>query len=187
MTPKIVPVCRRGLLAGLVAMVIAVAYAGSASARDARISSFAGVYQGSGVAEGRDNVFFTVTARDLDVVIRPTDDGFDVTWTTISHGTTRGQRVVRRSETVSFVAAGKPGVFRPATQVEPLSGAPYYWARVAGPTLTVYALILAENGAYELATWGRTLTANGMDLTFRRLKDGEAVRTVRGKLLKVAP
>jgi hypothetical protein len=158
-----------------------------ARAQDAKLSEFAGTYQGSGVAEGRDNVFFTIVARDLDTTIRPKDGGFDVTWTTITQGTTRGQRVVRKSETVSFAPGGKPNVFRAATPVEPMAGQPYYWARISGRTLTVYAMTIAPNGAYELTSWARTLNGNGLDLTFRRLSDGEAVRTVRGKLIKIAP
>lgn len=168
-------------------LVLAILLPAPAEAQNARISEFAGTFQGSGVAEGRDNIYFTVTARDLDVAIKPRDGGFDVTWTTITHGTTRGQRVVRKTETVSFAATEKPTVFRATTPVEPLSGAPYYWARIAGRTLTVYALLIGENGAYQLASWARSLNGGGMDLTFRRLSDGEAVRTVRGKLVKVAP
>ncbi|MGE0151289.1 MAG: hypothetical protein AB7R90_01635 [Reyranellaceae bacterium] len=158
-----------------------------AQAQDARLSEFAGTFQGSGVAEGRDNVYFTIVARDLDVTIRPKNGGFDVTWTTITHGTTRGQRVVRKTETIGFAATAKPTVFRAAAPVEPMAGAPYYWARIAGRTLTVYALSIGADGAYELTSWARTLNGNGMDLTFRRLSDGEAVRSVRGKLVKVAP
>ena len=170
-----------------IAVALFASLAMPAVAQDAKLSDFAGTYQGSGVAEGRDNVYFTVTARDLDVSIRPKNGGFEITWTTITHGTTRGQRIVRKSETVAFVATERPNVFRAATPVEPLSGAPYYWARIAGRTLTVYALLTASNGAYELASWTRTLNSNGMDLTFRRLSDGEAARTVRGKLVRVAP
>ncbi len=168
-------------------LLLAILIPAPVQAQNARLSDFAGTFHGSGVAEGRDNVYFTITARDLDVTIRPTDGGFDITWTTISHGTTRGQRVVRKTEALSFVAADKPAVFRAITPVEPLSGAPYYWARIAGRTLTVYALLVGESGAYQLTSWARTLNGNGMDLTFRRLSDGEAVRTVRGKLVKIAP
>ena len=170
------------LIAGLVLSLVM-----PAAAQDAPLSDFAGVYKGGGVAEGRDNIYFTVTARDLDVEIKPKDGGFDITWTTISHGNARGQRVSRKTDTVSFVATERPNVFRGTARVEPLDGEPYYWARIAGRTLSIYALTIAGNGAYELASWVRTLTPTGMDLTFRRLSDGEAVRSVRGKLVKVAP
>ena len=174
-------------LMGWVGLLLVALLPAPAQAQDARISEFAGTYQGSGVAEGRDNVYFTIVARDLDVTIRPKDGGFDVTWTTITQGTTRGQRVVRKTETVSFANGEKPTVFKAATPVEPMAGAPYYWARIAGRTLTVYALTIGGNGAYELTSWARTLNASGMDLVFRRLSDGEAARTVRGKLVKIAP
>ena len=172
------------ILATVLALVL---WCVPAAAQNAPLSDFAGSFQGSGVAEGRDNVYFTVTARDLDVTIKPSAAGFDISWTTISHGTSRGQRVSRKSETISFLASERPDVFRAATSVEPLDGEPYYWARVAGRTLTVYAMTIAGNGAYELTSWSRTLTRTGMDLTFRRLSDGEAVRTVRGKLVRTSP
>lgn len=172
---------------GWIGLLLVALLPAPAEAQDAKIAEFAGTYQGSGVAEGRDNVYFTIVARDLDVTVKPKDGGFEVTWTTITQGTTRGQRVVRKTDTVSFVPGDKPNVFRSVTPVEPMAGTPYYWARIGGRTMTVYALTITANGAYELTSWARTLNPNGMDLVFRRLSDGEAVRTVRGKLVKVAP
>ena len=176
-----------GLAIAAATLALATAGAPAAFAQDAKLADFAGAYQGGGVAEGRDNVYFTVTARDLDVAIRTRDGGFDLTWTTISHRNQREGRTTRKTETISFVGTERPNVFRAAEPVEPLDGEAYYWARIAGRTLTVYAMTIAGNGAYELTSWARTLTASGMELTFSRLSDGDAVRTVRGKLVRVGP
>ena len=45
-------------------------------------------------------------------------------------------------------------------------------------------MALNDRGGYELTTYDRTLTGVGMDFEFRRLRDGEPVRTVSGRLVK---
>jgi hypothetical protein len=158
-------------------------------AADARSGAFAGSYQGSGVADGRDSVYFTITARDLDVTIKPEGGNFTISWTTVTHNGGPSARAQRKSESVSFVVADakNPSVFRAATPADPMAGQPFYWARVAGQTLTVYALTVAPNGVYDLASWSRTLTPAGMELVFRRQREGEAPRIVKGKLAKIGP
>jgi len=41
-----------------------------------------------------------------------------------------------------------------------------------------------EAGTYELQQYDRTLTGLGMNLTFERLRDGDQVRVVKGRLAK---
>ena len=60
------------------------------------------------------------------------------------------------------------------------------WARVHGRTLSIYELTLNEHGGYELTSYDRMLTDLGMELVFQRIRDGEVVRVVRGRLVKVA-
>lgn len=161
---------------------------GTARAADARIAAFAGSYQGSGVAAGRDSVYFTITARDLDVTIKPDGANFEVAWTTVIHNGGPASRVQRKSEKIAFVVADPktPGIFRAATPGDPMAGQPYYWARITGQTLIVYALSVAPNGGYDLSSWSRTLTPAGMELVFRRQRDGETPRVVKGRLAKLA-
>jgi hypothetical protein len=49
----------------------------------------------------------------------------------------------------------------------------------------MYALFVAETGGYEMQTYERTLVAAGMDLRYSRVRDGEVLRTVTGKLKKI--
>ncbi|MEO8558980.1 MAG: hypothetical protein ABI439_07950 [Rhodospirillales bacterium] len=159
-----------------------------AQAADARIGAFAGSYQGSGVADGRDSVYFTITARDLDVSIKVEGGGnFTVSWTTVIQNGGPSARPQRKTESVSLAVVDpkRPNVFRAVTPGDPMAGQPYYWARIAGQTLTVYALTVAPSGVYDLTSWSRTLTPAGMDLVFRRQRDGEALRVVKGKLGKI--
>jgi hypothetical protein len=96
--------------------------------------------------------------------------------------------VQRKSEKIAFVVADpkKPTIFRAATPGDPMAGQPYYWARITGQTLIVYALSVAPNGGYDLSSWSRTLTPAGMELVFRRQRDGETPRVVKGRLAKLA-
>ena len=168
-------------------MLFAVLAIDGALAADARISAFSGSYQGSGVADGRDSVYFTITARDLDVTIKTEGGNFEISWTTVTHNGGPSARPQRKTDKVAFAQldAKTPNVFRALTAGDPMTGQPYYWARIAGQTLTVYALIVAPNGVYDLTSWSRTLTPTGIDLVFRRQRDGEAMRVVKGKLAKV--
>ena len=69
--------------------------------------------------------------------------------------------------------------------INPLNeGDPFVWATIKGDTLTVYALLITEAGGYELQTYARTLTADGMRLSFTRLRDGQQLKAITGVLLK---
>ena len=58
----------------------------SAKAADLSITAFFGAFQGSGVAENADSLYFGTTARDLDIVIGADNTGgaFFVRWTTLT-------------------------------------------------------------------------------------------------------
>ncbi len=85
-----------------------------------------------------------------------------------------------------FVPAGRPGVFRGATEVDPLSGQAFTWAHIKGQTLSIHSLVVAADGSYEMQTYDRTLTGFGMELTFTRVENGRAMRQVTGRLIKTA-
>ena len=60
------------------------------------------------------------------------------------------------------------------------------WARITDRTLSVFLMTVDRNGIYELQEYNRRLTGSGMDLMFRSWRDGDRLRTVTGKLVKVA-
>lgn len=159
-----------------------------ARAQDLPIAAFFGSFKGGGVAENRDSIYFGVTVRDLDVTIRPEGSGFRVDWTTIIRkgGDPNKPRVRRKAQSAVFMPTGQPGVYRAVDLADPLQGGKYTWSRIAKQTLYVYGLLIDDKGRYDMQIYERTLKASGMDLVFRRVFDGEPVRTVNGKLIKYA-
>ena len=159
-----------------------------ASARDLKINAFYGLFKGTGVSENRDSIYFGVTVRDFDVAIRPSGQGFDVEWTTIIRrgGDPNKPKVKRKGQKFTFQPTGQGGVYRSPVSADPMSGSPYAWARISGNTLHVYLFTITASGAYSMQTYARTLTPLGMDFVFTRLRDGEPVRSVKGKLIKYA-
>lgn len=170
-------------------LVFAVALTSISSARaaDLDIKAFHGKFEGGGVAQNEDSLYFGVTARDFDVEIGPDGDGFKLTWMSVirSGGTPGTPNARRKSSSLTFRPTDRPRVWRAATSGDPVTGGQAAWARISENTLTVYLMVVRDDGAYELQQYDRTLGARGMELVFTRLRDGEKVRTVKGLLVKV--
>ena len=66
-----------------------------------------------------------------------------------------------------------------------MKGDPYVWSRVNGDLLTVHAMIITEDGGYEMLTYKRTVVEEGLDLEFNRIKNGESLKTITAHLEKV--
>ncbi len=159
-----------------------------AQAQDLTAKAFYGRFQGSGIAENRDSLYFGVTIRDFDVLIGAEDPGFFVEWTSVIRGggDPANPDVRRKVTRVTFDPAAEPGVFQARQQGDPLMGEAYGWARIKGQTLSVHLMAIRKDGGYEIQSYDRTLTGNGMELHFVRLSDGEPVREVNGRLIKIA-
>ncbi len=170
----------------VIAASLAFSAPASAQKRTLSIGHFFGTFSGGGVAENEDSLYFAVTARDFDVVIGAAKNGFKVTWTSVIRGggDVDKPRVRKKSTSRTFVAGARPGVFAGATSGDPLSGKEMSWARIKGDTLVVYLMVIDKQGAYQLQRYERKLVGTGMELTFTRLKDGEKIRTVKGRLIK---
>ena len=170
----------------LVAASLAFSAAASAQKRTLSISHFYGKFSGGGVAENEDSIYFAVTARDFDVVIGPAERGFKATWTSVIRGggDINKPKVRKKSTTRTFVSGARPGVFNGTSSGDPLSGKEMSWARIKENALVVYLMVIDKEGAYQLQRYERKLVGTGMELTFTRLKDGEKIRTVKGRLIK---
>jgi hypothetical protein len=157
-------------------------------ARDLKINAFYGLFEGTGVAENRDSIYFGVTVRDFDVSVKPAGEGFEVEWTTVIRrgGDPNNPKVKRKGQKFTFLPSGRAGIYRSPASADPISGATYAWARISGNTLNVYLFTITASGAYSMQSYARTLTPLGMDFVFTRLRDGEPVRSVKGKLIKYA-
>jgi hypothetical protein len=160
--------------------------AASAEVPDRPIKDFFGTYAGRSI----NTVEQGLSERDLAVSIKPHKDrGFTIEWTTlIRHNNADWSR---KTYTINFGPTTRPGIygsqmrsnmFGGAVPLDPLEGQPYVWARVEGDTMTVYALIIREDGGYEIQTFDRTWTPKGLDLKFTRFRDGEPLKLITGKL-----
>ncbi|NIZ13869.1 hypothetical protein HCZ87_10760 [Phaeobacter sp. HF9A] len=171
-------------LAGLWCLTIlaALVLATQAAFASSAVHGFVGSYSGSAEVEQLDG---TTEKRDMSVDIRETYKGFMVKWTTAIHRP--GQKSKTKSYSIEFQPADRPGVFSAAmktnvfghtVQMDPMEGEPFVWARVVGPTLTVFSLYVAENGDYLMQQYDRTLADGGLELDFSLHRNGVPSRTV---------
>lgn len=161
-----------------------------AVARATGIEDFYGRYEGSAVGVGDADA----APRRLDVEIRPTPNGFNLTWQTASAAEGGGSKDKRYS--IDFRRTDRPDVFASEMRtnlfgqrvpLDPMKGDPFLWARLIGRTLTVNGLLIHPDGSYDILTYERTLTDEGIKLKFTRRRDGEPLRTIEGFLRRVAP
>ena len=148
---------------------------------------FIGEYLGEGItSEGE-----VLTKRDLSVEIKPKQEGFILTWVSVTHK--KNGSLKRKAYTVHFKPKGnglygsamRTDMFGNQVPLDPLKGEPYVWARISGDTLFVYAMLITDEGGYEMQVYERTLTPGGMDLTYYRVRDEGIKRTVRGTLKRI--
>lgn len=174
---------RRFLIVLLTTLVTA-----AARAAPANIEQFFGEYQGEAITNHEDEV----GKRDLRLKISPTKNGFNVNWISV---TRRADGKLKRKEySIDFHPTRRSKIFRSgegrdmfgnAVPLDPMNGDPYVWARIHERTLTVYALHVLEDGGYEIQTYVRTRTPQGLKLKYSRVRDGEILRTVNGTLREV--
>jgi hypothetical protein len=155
------------------------------------IEPFVGRFTGETVqVSGKDQ-----SKRDLTVEIAKDGKGFLVTWRTVIHKAS-GKDEEQPPDKVRFVptkrdniysAASRQDMFGKQVPIDPISGKdPYYWARISGKTLSVYNIIINDDGGYEMQVYHRTLTDDGgIKVEFQRIRDGAPQRTVSGLLKRV--
>ena len=129
--------------------------------------------------------------RDLGVTIAAYKKGFTVEWTTKRYKA--DGKVKESSYKVNFRRTRKAGLFKSAMRVtkfgaeeplDPLQGDPYVWAQIEGDKLTIYSMLILDDGGYEMQTYDRRLTAEGMDLLFSRIRNGLILKAISAKLIK---
>jgi hypothetical protein len=169
-----------GIFAGSVLLTAGVAEAQG-------IERFYGSYVGEALSQTGDEL----DKRDINAEIAPQGNGFKMTFTVVVK---RGKDKPRRDDyTIAFLPSQRPGIYSSAMRTDvfgnavpkdPLVGDPYIWARLDGDRLWRYALFVTDTGGYEMQTYEYTLVAGGLNLRFSRIRDGEVLRTVTGKLKK---
>ncbi|MDJ0947547.1 MAG: hypothetical protein QNJ94_01350 [Alphaproteobacteria bacterium] len=176
----------RALLPGLVCLILVV-FGMPAAAGERGIADFYGTYVGQSISDPESGL----NQRDLAVSISPRKGGkgFVVNWTTVipkSDG-----RVSRKSFSIEFRNTSRADVFGSAMgkdmfgnlrPLDPLKGEPYVWARIHEDTLSVYMMLVTDNGDYEMQSYHRTLTENGMTLRFVRQREDRTLKVIEGEL-----
>jgi hypothetical protein len=181
---------RIGVGAALLLCVIGVLGAAAASAAaDPALEPFFGEYVGRSIQAPNEQL----SPRDLSITIsRRDDNGFTLVWTTVIHDAAGARR---QSYSVHFLPSARAGIFSSAMRhdifghaepLDPLKGEPYVWADIHGPTLRVHALLIADDGGYEIQVYRRTLTSDGMTLQFSRNRNGRELKTIYGALTRKA-
>jgi hypothetical protein len=177
----------RAVVPGLVfAAMLTIALTNSSWGDSGPLEKFFGNYVGQSISLADQGL----SERDLAVTIKPYQkEGFSLDWTTITkrpEGKTKHQ-----SYSVAFEPTSRPGIFRAAQRrnmfghfmpLDPMAGEPYLWAHLGDDTLTVQAMLITEDGGYEIQTYERSLAPHGLDLTFSRVADGKVLKTINGVL-----
>lgn len=178
----------QGLFLVLFAVVAVVSAAGTSDAQPPAvgIEAFYGTFSGRGVSMSGGEA----APRDLSVTIAPgPESGFVVSWMTVVRSGDGEE--TRKDYNIAFRPTQRSGVYRSAMRanvfgeqvpLDPFTGDPFVWARLAGRTLTVYALIILADGGYDLQIYERTLSEQGLDLVFSRWVDGEKVTSLHAQL-----
>ena len=179
------------IMRALLLVLLAAALAGpgrEASSAETSIEAFYGKYTGQAVTSGKDEI----SKRDLSVHIKPDGkDRFTIDWITFTQSAS-GKRK-RKEYSISFkpserknvfASAMKKNLFGKSVPLDPIKGEPYVWASINGKTLTVYAMMVTDDGGYEMQVYDRTLTWNCMNLKFSRVRDGKILKLITGSLLK---
>jgi len=180
----------RAFLPLLIIAVTALApRAGHMAEADAAIREFFGDFRGRTLFPMGE-----VKNRDLRVLVSAYGQfgGFTLLWETTIHEPGGKKRLDRHL--YNFRPSRNPNVFTVARTdgegkpvvVDPMTGAPVVWARIAGDTLSVILVSIAENGDLETQIYDRTLTEDGLRLLFRRFVNGEKVREIKGTLKRIA-
>ncbi|TQV78373.1 hypothetical protein [Denitrobaculum tricleocarpae] len=198
----------RGLILGLSLLILS----GPVQAADAPVEAFFGVFQGettfltaTGAKKRGISVSFSPAPNAM-----PGIDGVEVSWTTLSKRSdgsfsskTHDAVFVPAdpAETI-FVAVsssgkaediakleqgageGKDGgeTVEPRSPRDPRGTAPYLWGRIKENTFSIYVVVVAEDGGYEIQVYNRTLTKEGMTLVYSRNRAGEHLKLLEAFL-----
>ena len=178
------------LLLVAVAVLASIGFGVTARAQQNKaLSDFYGVCVGRATTVGAGEI------RDLDVIIEPNKRGFSIDWSAvIRNGEKRAvPGVKRRSTQQAFQKSQKGGYFEPIAagsifsvrkKRDTVGGDPVIWARIHRETLSVYSLVILEDGKYELQVYDRALTPLGLDVNFRRYDNGILARGITGSLAR---
>ncbi len=165
------------------------------------LKPFFGTYAGTSLMPSAE-----MLPRDLRVSIKPAAaDGFTIEWQSTLFKYREAQR--RKSQFVEFrPTTNDPSLYQAVPRegtgdgpgeatgdatgemgpsATPLDGGPLAWAYVQGKTMSIHVLTIVENGGYVLQSYDRTLTRDGMNLYFARVRNGTVEQRLRGEFTRI--
>lgn len=154
-----------------------------------------GVY--TGYARVLDPDGTVVEEREMDILIDPfRRHGFRIRWVNVSLVDGRRDRpgVRRRELAVAFVPSTTGDYFVEAPDYDPfrereevpvVAGRPLRWAVLDADGLWVHSFVVLDDGRYELQSYLRAPDGDGLRLVFERIEDGEVVRRIEGRAIRV--
>lgn len=173
-------------------MVVGALLLAGPAAHAAGIEDFFGTWRGTEVSAPSGLEF---QADDLDVAIEPYEQGFHMRWTTLDRAGSEPGFTTQSAE-ASFSETERPGVYEydpgggslltslfaaPATG-NPLEGETLLWARLEETALIVYSLSIDPDGGFDLNRYARTLSEDGMVVSYQRRIDGREPVSIEGRL-----
>ena len=154
-------------------------------AKDLPISAFRGDWRGNAISESNISVNFPITSRDIDVSIKPNENGdFTITWRTLlrQKGSPDSPKETLKETTLTFVKTDQPNVWKDSKGGDVYAGDSISWAQLKKQTLTVYVMAISDSGDYDMQIYKRTLNGINMELDFTAIRDGAIRRTAQGRL-----
>jgi hypothetical protein len=116
-------------------------------------------------------------SRDSEVIIERAADGFKITWTTMSSDVSDASKAKVKTSTLTFKKGKTAGLYIDVKSGHALEGKKTTWARLAGDTLSISQLVVAEDGQWDATVYDRTLKgADEMTLAFTRITNGAIAR-----------
>jgi hypothetical protein len=182
---------RRDLIKSLILALFLAAAGDGRTALAATLEPFFGTYVG--VAKVQDLETGATQQRHMDIVIEPYKQaGFRLHWinVTLVEGRRDLPGVERQVQEVIFEPAADRGLyveaqesnpFRERSATRPMHGDPVRWASVQDGRLHVNSFVVLDDGRYELQTYERDLTEDGMTIRFERILDGKVVKRITGR------
>ncbi|MDX1737322.1 MAG: hypothetical protein R3261_03750 [Alphaproteobacteria bacterium] len=175
----------------LTACCILLFFATSARADSAAhlFQPFIGSFEGEATSTGDE-----LDKRFLRVSVEETSEtSFHLIWETTANKSDGREKTSLHE--VEFQLSERDGIFSSAMRknmfgkwqrLNPMKGDPYIWAKIEDRTMIVYAMIITEDGGYEMQQYNRKLVSKDqIELTFQRIRDGVALKTVTGILDRI--
>ncbi len=165
----------------LLGLIVAAAVPGSplaqtrmsteASQSERSFDRFAGAWVGKTTEE-------TSVDRRATLGIEPTEGGgFTVTWTSFEAPTHSDSGIIRRERKLDFVPTDIPGLYRAKGANDPVTDLAA-WAYIDGEVLSLSTVAVQPDGRLERQIYDRTVSGDGLFLSYRRYLDADLVRTI---------